>query len=59
MWNSLAESGNCHIPEAVYWHGVCFFCVMRRGRGKKGEMEGFGEEHPGDVNGLMGMKLRR
>lgn len=55
----MAKSGNCHIPEAVYWHGDCFFCVMRRGKGKKGEMEGFGEEHPGDVNGLMRMKLRR
>lgn len=25
VWNILAENGNCHIPEAVYWHNDCFF----------------------------------
>lgn len=54
------QRGNCHIPEAAYWQCECFFHVMKRRRDRKEEMEGngrSGEEHPGDVNELIGMKL--
>lgn len=41
MWNSLAERGNCHIPEAVSWQCDCFFLCdeeregQERGNGRK------------------------
>lgn len=55
MWNILAESENCHIPEAVCWHCDCYFCDEEREGRKWRDLE---KNILQDVNGLMGMKLR-